>query len=467
MLFNSFVFVAYFVLVYLVYLVLPHRWQNRWLLVASYYFYGCWDWRFLALIWFSSSMDYWVAKGIPLASSAEQRRVLVAASVVVNFGILIIFKYFGFFADSLHDLLMTFGLEVSWTTLNIVLPVGISFYTFQTMSYTLDVYRGQLAPTRNYLNYLLFVSFFPQLVAGPIERAAHLLGQVEKPRIITMSGWREGCWLILLGYYKKVVLADNLAPFVNEVFNAPGQVHGLGVLVGLLAFAFQIYGDFSGYSDIARGTARLMGFDLMLNFRMPYFALNPSDFWRRWHISLSTWLRDYLYIPLGGNRGGVRRMYLNLALTMLLGGLWHGAAWHFVAWGAYHGALLIIFRLGGGSEKSSGNYGVAARIAMTVGFFILTLGGWLLFRVNHLSDVPILMTSMFQPWAWNGKLALLSVVVFAGPLVILEHFQERHQNMSIIKQWPWPVRYAIYAVMFFAIITAGAMDTYEFIYFQF
>ena len=467
MLFNSFVFVAFFILVYSIYLPLPHRWQNRLLLVASYYFYGSWDWRFLALIWFSSSLDFLVAKAIPSEPSAARRRALMGASVATNLGILFWFKYFGFFADSLRALLMAFGLEVSWTTLNVVLPVGISFYTFQTMSYTLDVYRGQLAPTRSYLNYLLFVSFFPQLVAGPIERAKHLLGQVETPRRITKTGWREGCWLILLGYYKKVVLADNLAPFANDVFNAPGQIHGLGVMAGLLAFAFQIYGDFSGYSDIARGIARLMGFDLMVNFRMPYFAVSPSDFWRRWHISLSTWLRDYLYIPLGGNRAGERRMYRNLALTMLLGGLWHGAAWHYAAWGAYHGALLILFRLAGSQDRPDEKRGLAARMSMMACFFVLTLGGWLLFRVNHLSDVPLLLTSMLQPWAWNGKLALASVAAFAGPLVMLEYFQERHGNMLIIKCWPWPVRYAVYAVLFFAIISAGAMDTYEFIYFQF
>ena len=467
MLFNSFQFLAFFILVYGLYRALPFRWQNPLLLAASYYFYGCWDWRFLTLICFSSSLDYFLSRAIYQTSGARRRRGLLLASVAANLGVLFAFKYFGFFAASLRPLLAAFGMDVSWTTLNIVLPVGISFYTFQTMSYTIDVYRGQLVPTRNYLNYLLFVSFFPQLVAGPIERAKHLLGQVERPRMIDRAAWREGCWLVLLGYYKKVVMADNLAPFANAVFNDPNQAHGVGVLIGLLAFAFQIYGDFSGYSDIARGVSRLMGFDLMLNFRMPYFALNPSDFWRRWHISLSTWLRDYLYIPLGGNRGGEVRMYRNLALTMLLGGLWHGAAWHFVAWGAYHGLLLILFRLAGGKGAPAETRGGWNRAGAMVFFFTLTLGGWLLFRVNQLSDVPRMLAHMFQPGIWNGDRALWSLLVFAGPLLLLEAMQEHRGDMLAIKRLAWPARYAIYAFLTFAILVAGARETYAFIYFQF
>ncbi|MBP7828554.1 MAG: MBOAT family protein [Kiritimatiellae bacterium] len=464
MLFNSFIFVFFFLGVYTLYRLLPFRAQNLLLLAASYFFYGYWDWRFLILIWLSSSMDFLVAQAVHDTPDPRRRRRLLMVSVCVNLGILFVFKYYGFFSESLQALLSAFGLHVSWSTLHIVLPVGISFYTFQTMSYTLDVYRGQLAPTRHYLNYLLFVSFFPQLVAGPIERAGNLLGQVERPRTISRDHWREGAWLILLGYYKKVVLADNLAPFANEVFNAPGEACGLQVLAGLLAFAFQIYGDFSGYSDIARGVARLMGFDLMLNFRMPYFAVNPSDFWRRWHISLSTWLRDYLYIPLGGNRGGEVRMYRNLALTMLLGGLWHGAAWHFVAWGAYHGLLLIAFRVAGVRETPRSR---PAQLFSMAGFFVLTLIGWLLFRANRLADVPLLLHRMVQPWAWNGKLILFSILLFAGPLLVLEYFQERSRDMLAVLRWPVAVRWLVFAGLLLALVVSGAMETYEFIYFQF
>jgi D-alanyl-lipoteichoic acid acyltransferase DltB (MBOAT superfamily) len=389
-------------------------------------------------------------------------------SVVVNMGILAVFKYLGFFADSLARLFASLGLELSWPTLSIVLPVGISFYTFQTMSYTVDVYRRGMKPTRNYLDYLLFVSFFPQLVAGPIERATHLLGQVTMPRSIRWTDIREGGWLILLGYYKKVVMADNLAPFVNEVFDAPGQITGLGALAGLLAFAFQIYGDFSGYTDIARGISRWMGFDLMLNFRMPYFAVSPSDFWRRWHISLSTWLRDYLYIPLGGNRGGASGTYRNLFLTMLLGGLWHGAAWHFVAWGAYHGLLLIVYRLAQGErrETPSGS-GRWRRIPAMGLFFMFTLGGWLLFRVDNLGDIPAILGGMILSWNWSGKLALISLALFAGPLVCLEWLQERSGNLLVVKTWPLAVRYVLYGFMVFMIVAAGSMESRAFIYFQF
>ena len=467
MLFISLQFVAFFFLVYGAYRVLPFRWQNPMLLVASYYFYGVWDWRFLLLLVFSSTMDYFLALAIGRSTSVRARKTWVTTSMVLNLGILGFFKYFNFFAGNFAVLLHALGLNASPFMLQIVLPVGISFYTFQSMSYIIDVYRGELAPVRRWLDFALFVAFFPQLVAGPIVRAKDLLTQIQEPRVMDRSGWREGCWLILLGYYKKVVLADNLAPFANEVFNSPDQAFGLGVLAGILAFAFQIYGDFSGYSDIARGISRLMGFHLMLNFRMPYFAVNPSDFWRRWHISLSTWLRDYLYIPLGGNRGGEFRMYRNLALTMLLGGLWHGAAWHFVAWGAYHGLLLILFRLAGGKRESAGHLHGMRRWAAAGFFFIFTLGGWLLFRANQLADVPLLLGNLFQPWAWSGKLALLSVACFAGPLMLLELLQERQGDVLAVKRLAWPIRYAVYAFLAFAIFCAGARETYEFIYFQF
>lgn len=262
-------------------------------------------------------------------------------------------------------------------------------------------------------------------------------------------------------------MADNLAPFVSEVFDNPGAYSGMGILAALLAFAFQIYGDFSGYSDIARGVSRLMGFDLMVNFRMPYFAVNPSDFWRRWHISLSTWLRDYLYIPLGGNRGGSISTYRNLALTMLLGGLWHGAAWHFVAWGAFHGLLLIGYRLAGHDQVPGGDRWSFRRLCGMLIFFLLTLVGWLLFRVEHLADVWILLGNMLLTWNWSGKLALLSLILFAGPLVLLEILQERSGQLLIIKQWPIYIRYGVYALMVFAIVVSGSMDNYAFIYFQF
>ena len=317
------------------------RLQNGILLIASYVFYGFWDWRFLALLFVSTVVDYNLALLIEKSESPGERKALLAASICVNLGILGFFKYFGFFAESFASLLNSFGFQSSTPFFNIVLPVGISFYTFQTMSYTIDVYRRKLPATRNFFDFALFVSFFPQLVAGPIERATKLLPQVLQPRKFSQSNFVEGFYLIILGLFKKVVIADNMAPIVNYIFSRDvSTLSGAEVLVGVYAFAFQIYGDFAGYTDIARGVAKWLGFDLMLNFRMPYFATSPSDFWQRWHISLSSWLRDYLYIPLGGNRQGTLLTYRNLMLTMVLGGLWHGAAWTFVAWGFFHGLIL-------------------------------------------------------------------------------------------------------------------------------
>ncbi len=344
MLFNSLEFVVFFAVVLALYSVLNHPRQNALLLVASYVFYGAWDYRFLLLLIGTTLVDYAVGLAIDRRSDPAARRRILMFSIVANLGVLGVFKYFNFFADSLVEFAGLFGLSVSPVTLNIVLPVGISFYTFQSMAYTIDVYRGHLKPCRSLPDFALYVTFFPQLVAGPIERATHLLPQIYARRVMTAEKIGSGLSLIALGFFKKVVMADNLAPTVNEIFAKQGGYTAEEVLVGAIFFAFQIYGDFSGYTDIARGTSRVLGFELMDNFREPYFARSPSDFWQRWHISLSTWLRDYLYISLGGNRGGRLTTYRNLILTMLLGGLWHGAAWNFVWWGLYHGTLLVGYR---------------------------------------------------------------------------------------------------------------------------
>lgn len=465
MLFNSVNFVVFFALVLAAYWVLPMRWQNRLLLVASYFFYGCWDWRFLALIWFSSTVDYLVAPRIRASDGPGKKRWL-AVSLVTNLGILGLFKYFNFFSDSAVDLLNALGFEASYTTLRIVLPVGISFYTFQTMSYSVDVYRGHVEPSRNYFRYLLYVSFFPQLVAGPIERASHLLGQFDRRRSVHWGHIREGAWLILLGYFKKVVMADNLALFVDDVFNRPAEAQGLSILVAIFAFCFQIYGDFSGYSDLARGTSRLLGFDLMVNFRLPNFALTPADYWRRWHISLSTWLRDYLYIPLGGNRNGNQDMYRNITITMLLGGLWHGAAWNFIAWGAFQCALLIVYRMFNPFVSGWLKRGVGHRLWAMLVFFLLNSFARLLFRANQMADVPVLLRGIFD-WAWNGKLALLSLFVFVTPLLLLEIAQERSGDLLVVKRWPPAARLLVYAAMVALILLTGAVSQRQFIYFQF
>lgn len=471
MLFNSAQFVVFFLIVYGCYLVLDHRRQNIFLLLASYVFYGSWNWRFLGLMLFSTAMDY--AFGLLLGRTEDERRRrrILIASVTTNLGILFVFKYFNFFAHSLARLLSLGGFHADMVTLDVILPLGISFYTFHNISYIVDVYRRRVEPARSIADFGLYVALFPQLIAGPIARPAHLLPQIQQPRRIPYAMLRSGAWLILLGYFKKVVLADNMIPFTKPLFENPGAFHGTEVLFGLYAFAFQIYGDFSGYSDIARGLANLMGFELMLNFRHPYFATSPIDFWRRWHISLSTWLRDYLYIPLGGNREGTARTYRNLMITMLLGGLWHGAAWHFVAWGLFHGALLCAQRamqsLPAFRSFAAATSGRVRNVLATVAFFHVTCFGWLLFAVAGLSDVPRLLSNLLHGGPIRGRVAAITVLLFAGPVLLIEWAEERSGRLAIVKCWPRPARLTVYAVLFCAIVLCGAAGRHVFIYFQF
>ena len=340
MLFNSYPFWAFFLIVYIVYLKLPKNYQNIYLLIASYIFYGSWDWRFLSLIMISTMVDFWA--GISIVKNDIKRNVYLSISIITNLGILGIFKYFGFFSDQLSHFFTLMGVDYLFPTMNIILPIGISFYTFQTMSYTIDIYRGNMEPIDNLIDFALYVSFFPQLVAGPIERSYRLLPQIIQPRQFCKANISEGLYYIIYGLFLKIVIADNMAIISDSIFNQdPEDLVGVDVLFGSYAFAFQIYGDFSGYSFIAKGLAKCLGIDLMTNFKMPYLSIDPSDFWRRWHISLSSWLRDYLYIPLGGNKQGKLKTYRNLFITMLLGGLWHGANWTFIFWGMFHSILFI------------------------------------------------------------------------------------------------------------------------------
>ncbi len=466
MLFNTLTFVVFFSIFYSLYLVLRHKPQNLLLLIASYIFYGWWDWRFLGLLMLSTVVDYSFALGLEYLQDERKRRALITASVVTNLGFLGFFKYFNFFADSTVHVLNALGMEADPVTLHIVLPVGISFYTFQSMSYTIYVYRRVIKPTRNLLDFATYVAFFPQLVAGPIERADRLIPQVNHPRTVTYEKIRQGAWLILVGYFYKVVVADNLAVIANEVFNHPDQHHGLSVLVGINAFAFQIYGDFAGYSSIAQGLAKLMGFELMMNFRMPYFAQNPQDFWRRWHISLSTWLRDYLYISLGGSKYGTFKTYRNLFLTMFLGGLWHGAAWNFVAWGSYHGLLLIAHRLLTGKLRENRSASAWSSLLKIAVMFQFTCLGWVLFRVNHLADFPVLISNLFSagsaPQYWY-----VALLVFVLPLFVLHILEERADDQLFVKKFRAPVRLFIYSGLFAYILVSGRTSGATFIYFQF
>ena len=365
------------------------------------------------------------------------------------------------------------GVDVSLPVLDIILPVGISFYTFQTLSYTIDVYRGKLRATDQLLEFMLFVSFFPQLVAGPIERASHLLPQILRRRKVTWQMVATGSQLALVGFFKKIVIADGLAGSVNFVYGS-GQVSGLSVVLATYAFAFQIYCDFSGYTDIARGISRMMGFDICENFRLPYFATNPSEFWQRWHISLSTWLRDYLYIPLGGNRGGRFATPRNLALTMLIGGLWHGASIHFVAWGAYQGFLLMVFRMF--SRDSST---IADRVprrgplfwVKVVAYFQLTCYGWLIFRAKGMTTVRDLTLSILDignyRWEAIGLANCYKLCILVVPLVVFQVYQYYKNEMEPWSRWPMLMQAIFYFVLFYLIVLFGAPQQSAFIYFQF
>jgi len=466
MLFNSLPFLLFFSLVYAIYITLNHRAQNFLLLGASYVFYAWWDWRFCFLMLFSTLVDYVAARRIDASSSPRERRFFLVLSLCTNLGLLGIFKYFNFFLDSTIALLGAAGFEAHMVTLQILLPVGISFYTFQSMSYTIDIYRREMKPVYNFFDFALYVSFFPQLVAGPIERARRLLPQVMNPRVIRQEDIAEGVWLILLGYFKKVVIADNFATIANTVFDNPGDYQGLAILIGVYAFAFQIYGDFSGYSDIARGTARLLGFNLMLNFRMPYFSASPQEFWRRWHISLSTWLRDYLYVSLGGNKASTLFTYRNLMLTMLLGGLWHGAAWNFVLWGLYQGLLLIVHRLYRSIRPAKDGVSPLLKAFQIAIMFQFVCLGWVLFRVNEVADVAIILRQLahfeFSHFPW-----LLGMLVYLWPLLLLQWAKERSDDMLVVFSWPPWLRLAVYGLLMAYIGFAGKVDGDEFIYFQF
>jgi len=476
MLFNSFAFWLFYAVVFLLYYRLKHRGQNVLLLLASYYFYGCWDWRFLSLIAISTLVDYTLALRIHDCQVAWKRKTLLAISLCTNLGILAFFKYFNFFAGELVTLGNTVGVPLLLPTLNIILPVGISFYTFQTMSYSIDVYRGHCQPTRSLLDFSVYVSFFPQLVAGPIERASHFLPQVTQPRQCDRNAFGEGLYLVVLGLFKKIVVADNMAVLVNAIFQTPtSELTGMEVLVGVYAFAFQIYGDFSGYSAIARGISRWLGFDLMVNFRRPYFAVDPSDFWRRWHISLSQWLRDYLYIPLGGNRGGSLMTYRNLMLTMLLGGLWHGANWTFIAWGAVHGLMLCGYRYVAGDRAKSvtptqwtplGVFTRAAKIVLMFHFVCLT---WLLFRAESIGQAAGMLSVLATNMAWSPLASMtFGMLLFcAGPLMLFECWEEWQSRVDDVPavHWSWRGVACTYALMMCLCFPPPAAAT--FIYFQF
>ncbi len=464
MLFNSLVFVAFFGVVYSAYRLLPHRGQNVLLLVASWFFYGWWNWRFLGLLILTTFIDWSVGLALDRQGQSERgRRVWVTLSVIVNLGILATFKYFGFFAAEVNASLAAHGIRWLIPFPDLVLPVGLSFYTFQSMAYTIDVYRRDVRATRSFWQFALFVSFFPQLVAGPIERSGHLIPQLEQPRRVTSVQLAEGTQLILWGFFKKLFVADNMAALVSRIFEQNGP-DCWSVLVGAWAFCWQIYGDFSGYSDIARGLGKWMGIELSVNFRLPFFASSPRDLWRRWHISLSQWLRDYLYVPLGGDRKGRGRTYVNLLTTMALGGLWHGANWTFIVWGVYHGAALAVQR-----ALPTFSLPRVARPLAIIATFQFTALGFLIFRADSMTQVKT-MVSTFLHVVPPGAVAierLGQMLVIITPLLLVEGVQYVRDDPDWLLRIPRPIQAVLCAALFLATVFLGSSFDVQFIYFQF
>jgi len=472
MLFNSLEFLVFFSILLVVQWRLPHRPRNTVLLIASYGFYACWDWRFLSLIIVSTVVDFYCGKQIAAVTTPTIKKRFLTLSIISNLSILGFFKYANFFVQSAIDTLQSIGVNADTWHLEIVLPGGISFYTFQSLSYSIDVYRGEIKPARRLDDFALFVAFFPQLIAGPIERAKRFLPQLERKPTVGYQDLSQGTWLIFWGLFKKVVIADNMAMIVDATFAQESPSAG-AVIIASYAFALQIYGDFSGYSDMARGLARLLGYRLTVNFRLPYFATNPSEFWQRWHISLSSWLRDYLYIPLGGNRHGRSKTYRNLILTMLLAGLWHGAAWTFVIWGFYHGLLLTCHRWLTEHhwlpQPTSTFSQKAWHIMAMVGFFHLVCLGWLIFRAESFSQLLTLLSSLVENWHLNNTFAydLWCIIVFSWPLWLVQVLQHRSGNLNAVMGLPVSVRGVFYATLMLMLLALGQFGSQPFIYFQF
>ena len=478
MLFNSVEFAIYLPIVFGVYWSLHRadiKYQNIFLLLASYLFYGWWDYRFLFLIFASSLVDFFIGKGLAKQENPLRRKLLLLISLCTNLGILGVFKYYNFFVQSFVDTFTLLGADFEIHRLNLILPVGISFYTFQTLSYSIDVYKRKLKPTSSFISFFAFVSFFPQLVAGPIERASNLLPQFFQKRKFELDKARDGMRQILWGLFKKMVIADNCAIYVNSVFSTYEDHNGATLFLAAVLFAFQIYGDFSGYSDIAIGTAKLFGFSLMKNFAFPYFSRDIAEFWRRWHISLSTWFRDYLYIPLGGSKGGIRMKLRNIFAIFLVSGFWHGANWTFILWGflnaLYYLPLMISKRnrvhtnsIAAGSVLPS--FREASQILVT---FILTVFAWIFFRSetigNALGYIQGILSPSFFSVPFSPPVFLLALI---GILLIIEWLQrEKEHGLELNPQeTPWAMRYALYILLVFSIDILGGTNE-QFIYFQF
>ena len=482
MLFNSIDFAIFLPIVFILYWFVVNKnlkQQNFLIVLASYVFYGWWDWRFLSLILFSTLVDYFVGLGLLKQENTTKRKILLWTSILVNLGFLGFFKYYNFFLDNFITAFSFFGAEIKVNSLNIILPVGISFYTFQTLSYSIDVYKRKLQPTKDFIAFSAFVSFFPQLVAGPIERATNLLPQFYNKRTFDYAKAVDGMRQILWGLFKKIVIADNCAEFANLIFNNSADYSGSTLALGALFFAFQIYGDFSGYSDIAIGTSRLFGFSLMQNFNFPYFSRDIAEFWRRWHISLSTWFRDYVYIPLGGSRGGMWMKVRNIFIIFIVSGFWHGANWTFIVWGALNAIYFLPLLL---SKNNRINMDTVAKgrylpsikeLSLMLLTFGLTVFAWIFFRANDMGHAISYISEIFSPSFFTAPefkdLAKAITMLILVSIFILMEWSGREQQYAIEKmglKWKSPLRYAMYYSIVIAIFWFMGAEQ-QFIYFQF
>ncbi len=484
MLFNSNAFYIFFPIVFTVYWIIPAKYRWGVLLISSYYFYMSWNIKYVTLILTTTLVSYCAALLMERTESRRKKKLCLTSALLISFGILFFFKYFNFLSKSVTDVLQSFAIPVGQATLNLMLPVGISFYTFQTLSYVIDVYRGEVKACRHFGKYATFISFFPQLVAGPIERTRNLLPQIEGEHTFHTEKGIRGAKMIAWGFFKKIAIADTVAIYVDTVYNAAESFTGFPLLLATVLFTFQIYCDFSGYSDIAVGTAGLLDIDLMINFKSPYFSASIREFWSRWHISLSTWFRDYVYIPLGGNRRGPWRTRWNLLVTFLVSGLWHGADWTYVLWGGIHGLGQILEREWNRMFRIDPNKKTWLKMGCTFLFVSVT---WIFFRANTISDASYILTHLFDgitdPKAYltDGYHAFqhagmvqvpgLSTLIisFLCILILLLHdrLNQTKDVWARIGGLKKPLRYALYFLLLFIILYSRQLGEYEFVYFQF
>jgi len=480
MLFNSIEFLIFFPVVVSIYFLLPGKYRWILLLLASYYFYMAWKAEYVVLIMASTLVDYFAGLRMSKLPDKKSRRKYLLLSLIVNLGMLFTFKYYNFFSQEFREMLNAFNVLSDIPQFQLLLPVGISFYTFQTLSYTIDVYNDKIKPEKHAGVFAVYVAFFPQLVAGPIERAGRLLPQFHKVNRLDASRITDGLRLMLWGFFKKVAVADNLAIYVDQVYGNPADQNGIAAVIATIFFAFQIFCDFSGYSDIAIGTAKIMGYELMDNFRAPYYSKSIPEFWRRWHISLSTWFRDYLYIRLGGNRVVKWRWYYNLFITFLISGLWHGANWTFVVWGALHGFYMIV---NVSTEKWREWFLNTGRVTkwifsskfLNIAFtFILVCFAWIFFRANNIADAGVLISKIANISLNVNEIFVISPREFYPILIVLfimlliHHFERNKRNITfVLSGWSRPLRWLLYSVMLWSIFLFGNFTQQEFIYFTF